>query len=240
MIRKILILLLLFPAIQIFAQEIKPAVSDFDNAYLQEIKKENEALTARIKTFPANIQDLNKQVSQAIREKDDKKVLVLALEMDKSFPNNADINNFLGKRYVKDSEYVEAIKKFDEAIKLDKNNKWFYVNKATAQAENNQIEEALKTVETLIALDQNWSIAYNLKASFLREMNLQKEALDAYEKALSSEPKSAQILTNRGDLYLELSKQKEAKADYKKALEIQPDYNLAKEKLKAVGKISKK
>lgn len=237
---KIAQLFFLFVAIQISAQEIKPAVSDLDNAYIQEMKTENEALTSRIKTFPENIQDLNKQVSQAIREKNDKKVLILALEMDKLFPNNADINNFLGKRYANDLEYAEAIKKFDQSIKFDNKNKWFYINKATAQAQNNEIEEALKTVESLIVLYPNWSIGYNLKASFLRELNLQSEALRAYEMAVISDPKSAQILTNRGDLYLELSKPIKAKADYKKALKTQPDYGLAKEKLNAIAKTTKK
>lgn len=235
-IKKYCILFLLFFSIPFFGQENSPAISDFDNAYLQEIKLENAALTARIKTFPQNIQDLNKQVSQAIRNGNDAKALEIAHEMDKLYPNNADIKNFIGKRQAKALDYKNALKNFDEALNLNDKNKWFYVNKATVQAENNQFEEALKTCEKLIGLFPNWSIGYNLKAAFLNDLNQQNEALKAYELAIMAEPKSALVLTNRGDLYVQISKDKEAIADYKKALEIQPDYLRAKEKLDAITK----
>lgn len=222
--------------IQVSGQETSLATSDFDNAYIKEIKTENTALTERINAFPENIKELNKKIGQAIRDNDDSKALELAYETDKLYPNNADIKNFIGKRQSKAQDYLKAIKSFDEAIKLNSKNKWFYVNKASAQAENKQLNEALKTIETLIVLQPNWSIAYNLKASFLRELNQQSESLRAYEMALMVEPKSAQIYANRGDLYKELSKEKEAISDYKMALQIQPDYSRAQERLNMISK----
>lgn len=236
MIKKFYIALFLLLSIQNFAQESKPAMSDLDDAYLKEIKAENSSLSARIKTFPQNIQDLNKQVSQAIRSNDDAKALSLAFEMDKQLPNNADIKHFMGKLQAKALDYKAAIKSFDEALKINPENKWFYVNKATAQAEDNQLEEALKTVDKLNSLYPNWSTGYNLKATFLTVLNQQNEALKAYELAIMAEPKSAQILTNRGDLYVQISKDKEAAADYKKALQLQPNYSRAKEKLNVITK----
>ena len=118
MIQKIYIIFFLFLAVQTSAQEKKRDVSDFDDAYLKEIKAENSELSSRIKTFPQNIQDLNKQVSQAIRSNDDAKALELALEMDKLYPNNADIKNFIGKRQAKAQDYDSALKSFDEAMKI--------------------------------------------------------------------------------------------------------------------------
>lgn len=233
--KRLLILFFLLLPSWFFAQNSKVSVSDFDNAYKNEIKSENDQLTERIKTFPGEIQVMNKQISQAIQNGDDKKALAIAIEMDVKFPKNADIKNFIGKRQVKALDYSNAIKSFNEAISINPKNKWFYVNKAAAQAENKQFEEGLKTIEELIAQFPNWSIAYNLKASFLRELNQQSESLRAYELALIGEPKSAQIYTNRGDLYMELSKEEEAIADYKKALEIQPNYQRAEEKLEAIS-----
>lgn len=235
-IRKIHILLFFFLAIQVYGQEKKYVISDLDNAYLQELKSENAELSARIKTFPQEIQDLNKKVAQAIRENDDAKALELAFEMDKKYPKNADIKNFIGKLKVKALNYDEALVFFDEALAINSNNKWFYINKATAQAESNKIQEALKTIEKLNALFPAWSIGYNFKAALFHELNQQNETLKAYDLAVNSEPKSAQILTNRGEFLLELSKDKEAIADFKKALEIQPDYTRAQEKLKAASK----
>lgn len=235
MIKKFYTAVFLLLTLQMFCQEEKYAISDFDNAYLKEIKTENSELSSRIKTFPQDIQELNKQVSHAIRANDDAKVLELAYEMDKKYPNNADIKNFIGKMQSKALDYNAALKSFDEAIKINAKNKWFYVNKATVQAENKQLEEALKTAESLISLYPNWSIGYNLKASFLHVLNQQSESLRIYGLAIMAEPKSALIYTNRGNLYQEISKQKEAVSDYKKALEIQPDYQRASEKLKAIS-----
>ena len=241
MVKKICILVLLTFSIHFFGQDNTLKISDFDNAYMQEMKKENAELSLRIKSFPKNIQDLNKEISQAIRNNDDARALEIAIEMDKLYPNNPDVKNFIGKRKAKAREFDAALKYFDEAIKLNNKNKWFYVNKATVLAETNQIEEALQTVEKLISEFPNWSIGYNLKAAFLNDLNQQNEALKAYELGIIAEPKSAQILTNRGDLYIQISKEKEAIADYKMALEIQPDYNRAKEKLEAITKaLSKK
>lgn len=235
-IRKIYTLLFFFLIMQLQGQEKKYVVSDLDNAYLQEMKAENAELSARIKTFPQEIQDLNKKVAQAIRNSDAASALALATEMDKKFPKNADIKNFIGKLHTQAENFDEALPFFDEALRLNPDNKWFYINKATALAENNKSQEALKTIEQLNTKFPNWSIGYNFKASLYREMNQQNEALKAYDLALISEPKSAQILTNRGDFLLELSKEEEAIADYKKALEIQPDYARAKEKLKLISK----
>lgn len=233
--KKLLLIIIFFLSLSAFAQSNKTSVPEFDNAYLNEIKAENTALTNRIKTLSKDAQELNTKIGQEIKNNENEKALQLAFELDKMVPNNADVKNFIGKRQAKALDFQKAISSFDEAIRLDPKNKWFYINKATIQAENKELDEALKTIETLINMYPNWSIGYNLKCSFLRELNQQSEALRTYELALMAEPKSAQIYTNRGDLYVELSKEKEAISDYKKALEIQPDYRRASEKLNYIS-----
>jgi tetratricopeptide (TPR) repeat protein len=231
----IYIILFLFLAVHTNGQEKRQAISDFDDAYKQEIMAENTALTERISSYPQEFQEENKKIGQAIRENDDKKALEIALDLNKKYPKNADLKNFIGKLRTKSLEYEEATQFFDEAIEIDSKNKWFYINKVAALAENNKFEEALKTVEKLNSLFPNWSIGYNFKAALLYELNKQSEALKAYEMAINLEPKSAQILTNRGDLFLELSKEKNAVSDYKRALEIQPNYERARERLKTIS-----
>lgn len=230
------VLYMLFLAKLSFGQEQKFSASDFDTAYLQEMKSENAALSSRIKTFPANVQELNKQIGQAIREKNDSKALELAIEADKIYPNNPDIKNFKGKMQAKLLDYDAAIKSFDEAIALNPKNKWFYINKATVLADNGQTQEALKITEKLNSLYPDWSIGHNIKAALLHTLNKNDEALKSYNLAVNATPKSAQILTNRADLYLVLNKKSEAISDYKAALKIQPDYSRAQEKLEAINK----
>lgn len=205
--------------------------NDFDNAYKEEMSTENKALTDRINNFPIEVINLNIKIAGALREKNFDTALMYAIKMDSIFPNNADIKNFKGKMYAKLSNTTLALKSFDEALKIDPKNKWFYINKATILADENHKDEALEVIMKLNTLFPNWSIGYNFKAAILNDLGRSKEALKAYDKAVVAEPKSAQILCNRGDLYLLLKKQEEAQADYGKAIEIQPSYNRAKEKL---------
>jgi len=236
MLKKIFILFFSVLPCCLFAQDKKNVASAFDNAYNNEIKLENDQLTERIGTFPENLKALNRQVSQAIRSNNDAKALEIAMEMDKLHPTNADINNFIGKRYLKALDYKNATIYFDRALKLDPKNKWFYINKASVQAEQHDFQEAIKTVDKLIELYPEWSIGYNFKAGLLQTLNKDDEALKTYETATNSVPASALIATNQADLLVKLNQKKEASAVYKRALQIQPDYAPAREKLNALSK----
>jgi len=237
MFANILPLFLLF-SISIFGQHINNS-EDFDNVYMQEMKSENMELSGRIKSLPANFQDINRQISIAIRAKDYLVALKLVIKMDSLYPNNSDVKNFKGKMLAKLGDENAAIQSFDKAIKLKPDNKWFYINKAGVEADNNQINEALKTIEKLNFLFPKWSIGYNLKAALLHSLGKNDEALAAYTLAINNEPKSALILVNRGDLYLYLKDNIKALDDYKKALSIQPDYSRAQLKIDSISNLKK-
>jgi tetratricopeptide (TPR) repeat protein len=210
--------------------------NDLDNAYREEISVENKALTDRIKKLPPEVIDLNAKIAQSLRENNVDNALKYATVMDSIYPNNADIKNFKGKMYAKMSNPILALKSFDEAIKIDPTNRWFYINKATVLADENLKKDALKVISELVGFFPNWSVGYNFKAAILKDLGKNEEALKTYDKAVKAEPKSAQIHCNRGDLYLLMKNQKQAIADYSKALEIQPTYVRAKEKLELLVK----
>lgn len=216
-----------------FGQKLN-GLSDFDYAYQEELRAENEALTARIKTFPADVQDFNNKVALAVRNNNLSEALSLTMAIDSMYPNLADVKNFKGKLLIKKGDADAAVNAFNEAIKLNPSNKWFYINAATALAEQGKNKEGLNMIGKLIEKIPNWSIAYNVKAAILHSAGRNQEALLAYTKGISALPKSAQILTNRGDLYLFLKQKKMALKDYHNALKIQPDYQLAKSKLDAL------
>lgn len=210
-------------------------VASFDNAYRNEMKAENTALTERIKAESEKFQQLNTEAGSYMRTQNYNAALQTALKMEGLSPKNADVKHFKGKLYAALNKYAEAIESFDSAIKLNANNKWFYLNKATVQADNNRVQDALETIGLLIKKYPQWSIGYNLKAAFLHSLDKDKEALEAYGDAIKTKPESAQVLTNRGNLYLELGQKEKAKADYKKALAIQPDYAGAIEALEKMN-----
>lgn len=231
----ILISVFLLSTISIFGQDTVN-LNDLDNAYMQEIRSENAALTNRINSSPQDFQKINKQVSQAVHKGNYQAALRLAFQLDSLYPGNADVKNFMGKMQAKLKDTGASIASFDEAIRLDPTNKWFYINKAGAEADNGQKEPALQTIEELILLFPKWSIGYNYKAALLHALGKDQEALAAYSTALESHPKSALIATNRGDLQLYLKDTEKALNDYKKALVIQPDYGRAKSKIATISK----
>lgn len=209
------------------AQQNSYSTNDLDNAYMKEMMAENTQLTERINAQSAAFQDLNKEAGQAIRNKDYAKALAVALKLEELQPKNPDVKNFKGKMQSKLGHNAAAIKSFSQALVLNPDNKWFYINKATAEAEGNLIPEALKTIDALNKKYPQWSIGYNFKAALLHNLGKDTDALKAYVMAIKSQPESAQILTNRGDLYLHLGNKDKALEDYKAALIIQPDYKRA-------------
>lgn len=217
------------------AQQNGYGLNDLDNAYIQEMMTENSQLTERINSQPSSFQELNAKASQAIQGKDFSRALAVAQQMETEYPKNPDVKNFKGKMQSKLGDNTAAVQSFGQALALNDDNKWFYINKATAEAESNLIPQALQTIETLIKKYPQWSIGYNFKAALLHIKKKNKEAFLAYNSAVNAQPASAQILTNRGDLYLETGDKAKARDDYKAALAIQPDYKRAATQLAAIS-----
>jgi len=221
------IYMILLVCITLQAQQNTYGLNDLDNAYIQEMMTENSQLTERIKSQPAAFQELNKEAGQAIRSKDYAAALAVANKLEEKYPKNPDVKNFKGKMQSKLGDNTAAIKSFGQALALNTDNKWFYINKATGEAESNLMSDALKTIESLIKKYPQWSIGYNFKAALLHSLKNDSEALKAYDMAVKNEPKSAQVFANRGDLYLEMGNKVKAFEDYNAALAIQPDYKRA-------------
>ena len=90
----------------------------FDNAYKAELASESAALRARIQQWPAPLQDMNQQISAALRANDPAQAQRIAEALSQREPGNADIKNFLGKLQSINGQQAAAVKLFDEAITL--------------------------------------------------------------------------------------------------------------------------
>lgn len=212
------------------AANAQPA-APLDHAYRSELRAENEALQTRIKQLPPAMQTLNTRISAALRANDPQEAQRVAEEMAKQDPRNADVRLFLGKLQAQQGKLPAAQDLFDEAIKLNPDHKWAYVNKAGAQAQRGDLPNALATTQALTNRFADWSIGYNLQASLLDAMDREDEALAAYQKAVRAKPASALILTNQGNLLRRLGRQADARLSYEDALRIQPGYPLAESAL---------
>ncbi|HBL65790.1 MAG TPA: hypothetical protein DDZ58_07620 [Achromobacter sp.] len=210
--------------------------AQLDHAYQAELRAENEALHARVQQLPPAMQTLNSRISAALRANDPQEAQRVAEEMAKQDPRNADVRLFLGKLQAQQGNLPAAQDLFDEAIKLNPDDKWAYVNKAGAQAQRKDLPNALATAQALTSRFPDWSIGYNLQAALLDSMDRQADALEAYQKAVRAKPASALILTNQGNLLRRLGRQTDARLSYEDALRIQPGYPLAQSALDELRK----
>ncbi len=204
---------------------------EFDDAYKAELAAESAALRARIQQWPAPLQTMNQQISAALRANDPEQARRIAEDLSRRDPGNADVKNFLGKLQAVNGQPGEAVRLFDEAIKLNPDNRWFYVNKAGVQAELRDLPNALATARVLTARYPQWSIGLNLEAALLDGLDREPDALKAYERAVAAVPPSAQILTNQGVLLRRQGRQADARASYEAALRVQPGYARAEAEL---------
>ncbi|WP_313699341.1 tetratricopeptide repeat protein [Achromobacter sp.] len=205
--------------------------SQLDDAYLAELRAENDALRARIQQWPPALQAQNAQVSAALRTGNRQEAQRIAEDMARQDPANADVRLFLGKLQGQQGNMAAALALFEQSIALNPDNKWAYVNKAGAQAERADLHNALATTQALTARFPGWSIGYNLQASMLDALNRPDEALDAFEKAVRAKPASALILTNLGNLQRRLGRVADARKSYEAALRLQPGYALTETQL---------
>lgn len=210
------------------------SASQLDHAYQTELQADNEALRARIQQLPPAMQELNAQVSAALRAGDRQQAQRLGEEMARMDPRNADVLLFLGKLQGQQGNAAAAQDLIDQSIKLNPDNKWAYINKAGAQAERSDLPNALATTQELTRRFPDWSIGYNLQASLLDAMDREAQALSAYQKAVAAKPASALILTNMGNLQRRLGRLSDARLSYEQALRLQPGYPLAESELNSM------
>lgn len=213
------------------AQSRSPGLADIDNAYRQELQAEQAALGQRIRQLPAGARELNARIGEAMRAGDTAGALVLSLRLDALYPDQADVQNFIASLHARDGRSGEALERWEMALRIAPDNRWFAVNKAGIQAEMGRLADALATADALIARSPGWSIAHNLRAGLLHDLGRDPEALDAYALAIAAAPASAQILSNRADLLAMLGRKEGAIADYQRALAVQPGYARAEEGL---------
>lgn len=217
------------PAVQ--AQD----AAQLDDAYQAELQAESLALRARIQQLPPAMQDLNAQVSAALRAGDRSQAQRVAEDMARIDPRNADVQLFLGKLLAQNGDLTAARTRLDQAILLNPDHKWAYINKAGVEAEQADLASALATTRTLTQRFPGWSIGYNLQAALLDAMNRQADALAAYRQAVRAQPPSALILTNLGNLQRRMGHVAQARQSYEEALQIQPRYPLAEAALAALA-----
>lgn len=147
-------------------------------------------------------------------------------QVDKK-PNDSNLRVQLGYTYFLKGDNEEAIKQYNTAKDLDKNNNSAYLNLAIAYDKENRNDDALQMAikaEKLAPQDYKPKL---LKARSDRKLKMYKQATQALEEAARLKPGNTDILNEVGLVAEAQGKKKEAEKIYKEALSYDPTYKPA-------------
>jgi tetratricopeptide (TPR) repeat protein len=124
-------------------------------------------------------------------------------------------------------QYEEAIKDFDEAIRLNPNEYFIYCHRGQAKVLLKQYDEAIKDYNEAIRLSPNHHKLYIQRGSSKALLKQYDEAIKDFDKAIQLNPSDYNVYYNRGGSKALLKQYDEAIKDFDEAIQLNPsDYNV--------------
>lgn len=120
-------------------------------------------------------------------------------------------------------EYLDAVKNYDEAIRLKPDLAEAYNNRGAAKDELGRHEEALSDCDESIRLKPDSAEAYNNRGTAKAALGRYEEALSDYDESIRLRPDSANAYNNRGTAKAALGRHEEALSDYDVSIRLKPD-----------------
>jgi tetratricopeptide (TPR) repeat protein len=149
-------------------------------------------------------------------------------------PPQARVYNLLGQAHDRQGEKLEAIKNYEEALRLDPDFADAHGNRANILAAAGFPDEALKAFDRALALNPNSPADWLNRGALLQDLGRYDEALANYDKAIGLDPHFAQGHSNRAIVLSQMGQIDEtrgvrqskhydaAKVAFDKAIEINP------------------
>jgi tetratricopeptide (TPR) repeat protein len=132
-----------------------------------------------------------------------------------------------GSAWSMKKEYENAIKDFDQAIRLDPKSAFAHHNRGLAWDAKKEPGKALTDYETAIRLDPNYAAAYNSRGdAWLRKKEIGRAIRD-FSEAIRLDPNCALALTNRGIAWSIKKDYENAIKDFNQAISLDPTSALA-------------
>lgn len=129
-----------------------------------------------------------------------------------------------GNAKFKAGKYAEAVKDYDQVLKLDPDHVGTITNRGIAKDRLTDYKGAIADFTKAIALDPTYIVAYTSRGLSKYNLKDYKGALADYDKAIELSPKDAKSYNNRGMVKYTLKDYAGAIADYTKAIALKPKY----------------
>ena len=170
--------------------------------------------------------DAQQEFNKLVRLYEEKKIaeaLAIGEELNKKYPNTAQISNFLGIVNAETQHLNRAESHFRETLKTSPKFAEGHNNLGNVLKETGRLNEAQQCFETALRIDPFYVDAhYNLGVTFAA-LNDTNKAIRAYKKALRINPKFMPAYNNLGSLLQALGRHTEALSLYERADQIKPN-----------------
>lgn len=139
-------------------------------------------------------------------------------------PGNAFAHNNLGQAQLEAGQTAEAVKHFEQALRLSPGRPMAYNNLAGALAKLGRTEEAVENARAAVKLSPDYAEAhFNLGTALLRQGE-GSAAIVHFENAVRLQPNYAEALCNYGAALLQAGRPIDAVARYLEAVRLKRDY----------------
>jgi tetratricopeptide (TPR) repeat protein len=132
-----------------------------------------------------------------------------------------------GNAWFNNKDYDEAIKAYDEAVRLDPNVPVTYFSRGNAWWLKNDPDKAIQDYSQAIRLNPKYALAYYMRGSaWLRKKEFDK-AIQDNDEAIRLDPKFANAFNNRGSSWSWKNDPDKAIQDYDEAIRLDPKFVVA-------------
>ena len=131
---------------------------------------------------------------------------------------------YIGLTSHKKGKYEDAIKHYDETIRINPQHAATYNNRGNAKHALDRHEEAIADYTNAIHLNPQYADVYNNRGTAKSALGRHEEAIADYNEAIRLNPQLAEAYYNRGDAKSALGRHEEAIADYNEAIRLNPQY----------------
>jgi len=132
-----------------------------------------------------------------------------------------------GNDFINLKRYEDAIKCYDEALKINPEDAFAWNNKGIALDNLGRYDEAIACYDEALKINPEDAFAWYNKGIALKRLERFDEAIKCYDEALKIDPEDADTWYNKGLILGDLGKREEELACYDKALAINPESHRA-------------